>query len=141
MAVRKVLWRGGRVERPQSPHPGRLAAESVEVAVRRLGPAVLSVIFSQDVLLAVARKCSVLQGEGVGFRYRMVDDPMEIGHAFEKFERTLADLEGLGFDREDVLLDATGGTTPMRLGCSLAAMSRGISMVHQRVPQRYVDGG
>lgn len=114
--------------------------ESVEIAVRKLRPKTLGVIFSQDVLLAVAAKCSELGGEGVEFRYRMVDDPMEIGDAFAKFELILSELEELGYGREEVLLDATGGTTPMRLGCALAAMTRGISMVHQRVPQRYVDG-
>ena len=114
--------------------------ESVDIAVRELRPKILGVIFSQDVLLAVAAKCSELGGEGVEFRYRMVDDPMEIGDAFEKFELMLSELEELGYGREEVLLDATGGTTPMRLGCALAAMTRGISMVHQRVPQRYVDG-
>jgi len=114
--------------------------ESVEIAVRELRPKVLGVIFSQDVLLAVAAKCSEVGGEGVEFRYRMVDDPMEIGDAFAKFELMLSELEELGYGREEVLLDATGGTTPMRLGRALAAMTRGISMVHQRVPQRYVDG-
>jgi CRISPR-associated protein (TIGR02710 family) len=114
--------------------------ESVDIAVRELRPKVLGVIFSQDVLLAVAAKCSELRGEGVEFRYRMVDDPMEISDAFAKFELVLSELEELGYGREDILLDATGGTTPMRLGVALAAMTRGISMVHQRVPQRYVGG-
>src|SRR5215211_6622640 len=70
----------------------------------------------------------------------MVDDPMEISDAFRKFELALSDLEALGYKREEVLLDATGGTTPMRLGGALAAMTRGVRMVHQRVPQVYVDG-
>lgn len=114
--------------------------ESVEVAVRTLRPEVLAVIFSQDVLLAVAAKCSELDGEGVGFRHRMVDHPMEIQDAFAKFGLALSDLEDLGYGHEEILLDATGGTTPMRLGAALAAMTRGIGMVHQRVPQIYADG-
>lgn len=112
--------------------------ESVEIAVRKLGPEVVAVIFSQDVLLAVAQRCSEL--DGVAFRYRMVDDPMEISDSFAKFELALSDLEELGYERSEVLLDATGGTTPMRLGAALAAMTRGIGMVHQRVPQRFVGG-
>src|SRR4051794_17940755 len=114
--------------------------ESVEVAVRTLRPEVLAVIFSQDVMLAVAAKCSELGGEGVGFRYRMVDHPMEIQNAFAKFGLALSDLEDLGYGREEIRLDATGGTTPMRLGAALAAMTRGIGMIHQRVPQVYADG-
>jgi len=70
----------------------------------------------------------------------MVDSPMEIGDAFGRFEHLLSELEELGYGREEVLLDATGGTTPMRLGAALAAMTRGVEMVHQRVPQVYVDG-
>ena len=114
--------------------------ESVEVAVETSQPEVLSLIFSQEVLLAVAAKCSELSGSGVSFRHRMVDRPMEIEDAFEKFALALSDLEEMGFSHEDVLLDVTGGTTPMRVGAALAAMTRGIGMVHQRVPQRYVDG-
>jgi len=114
--------------------------ESVEVAVGTLKPEVLALIFSQDVLLAVAAKCSELSGEGVLFRHRMVDQPMEIDDAFSKFALALSDLEEMGFGYDEVLLDVTGGTTPMRVGTALAAMTRGIGMVHQRVPQRYVDG-
>jgi len=114
--------------------------ESVEVAVRTLGPEVLAVIFSQDVLLAVAAKCSELNREGLGFRHRMVDHPMEIQDAFAKFGLALSDLEDLGYRHEEILLDATGGTTPMRVGTALAAMTRGIGMVHQRVPQVYANG-
>ena len=114
--------------------------ESVEVAVETSRPEVLALIFSQDVLLAVAAKCSELSGSGVSFRHRMVDRPMEIDDAFSKFALALSDLEEMGFSHERVLLDVTGGTTPMRVGTALAAMTRGIGMVHQRVPQRYVDG-
>ncbi len=114
--------------------------ESVEVAVETSRPEVLALIFSQDVLLAVAAKCSELSGSGVSFRHRMVDQPMEIEDAFSKFALALSDLEEMGFSHEDVLLDVTGGTTPMRVGTALAAMTRGIGMVHQRVPQRYVNG-
>ena len=114
--------------------------ESVEVAVETSRPEVLALIFSQDVLLAVAAKCSELSDSGVSFRHRMVDRPMEIEDAFDKFALALSDLEEMGFSHEEVLLDVTGGTTPMRVGTALAAMTRGIGMVHQRVPQRYVDG-
>jgi CRISPR-associated protein (TIGR02710 family) len=113
--------------------------ESVEIAVRKMRPEVLAVIVSQEVLEAVVLKGSELKGE-TRLLYRMVDDPMEISDAFQKFELALSDLEALGHGRDEVLLDATGGTTPMRLGAALAAMTRGIEMVHQRVPQRYVDG-
>ena len=114
--------------------------ETVEVAVKRMRPEVLGVIVSQEILEAVTLKCSELRAEGVEFRYRMVDSPMEIGDAFSRFEHLLSELEGMGYGREEVLLDATGGTTPMRLGAALAAMTRGVGMVHQRVPQVYVGG-
>ncbi len=114
--------------------------ETVEVAVERLGPEVVGVIVSQEILETITLKCSQLRARGVEFRYRMVDSPMEIGDAFSRFEHLLSELEELGYGREEVLLDATGGTTPMRLGAALAAMTRGVAMVHQRVPQVYVDG-
>ena len=113
--------------------------ESVEIAVREMRPEVLAVIVSQEVLEAVVMKGTELKGE-TRLLYRMVDDPMEISDAFYKFELALSDLEALGYGRAEVFLDATGGTTPMRLGAALAAMTRGIEMVHQRVPQVYVDG-
>ena len=114
--------------------------ESVEIAARELKPKILGVIFSQDILLAVAAKCSELGTEGVEFRYRIVDDPMEISDAFAKFELMHSELEDVGYGREEIVLDATGGTTPIRLGCTLAAMTRGISMSHQWVPQRSCAG-
>jgi hypothetical protein len=110
----------------------------VEIAVRKMRPGVLAVIVSQEVLEAVVLKGTELKGEA-RLLYRMVDDPMEISDAFHKFELALSDLEALGYGREGLLLDTTGGTTPMRLGAALAAMTRGVEMVHQRVPQVYVD--
>lgn len=99
--------------------------ESVEIAVRQMQPEVLVVIVSQEVLEVVVLKGSELKSE-TRLLYRMVDDPMEISDAFQKFELALSDLEALGYGRDEVLLDATGGTTPMRLGAALAAMTRGI---------------
>ena len=113
--------------------------ESVEIAVQKLRPETLSVIVSQEILEAVVLKCSELKGEA-RFLYRVVGSPMEIGDSFSRFEHLLSELEGMGYGRGEVLLDATGGTTPMRLGAALAAMTRGVGMVHQRVPQVYADG-
>ncbi len=113
--------------------------ETVEVAVEKMRPETLGVIVSQEILEAVVLKCSELKGRA-RFLYRVVDSPMEIGDAFGRFEHLLSEIEGMGYGRESVLLDATGGTTPMRLGAALAAITRGIEMVHQRVPQMYVNG-
>jgi len=113
--------------------------DAVEVAVEALRPEVVGVILSQDILGPVVKKCEELEPRAI-FRYRLVDSPMEIAHSFERFEHLLSEIEGLGYPAEDVALDATGGTTPMRFGAALAAMTRGMRMVHQRVPQRYVDG-
>lgn len=113
--------------------------ESVEIAVERLEPEVVGLIVSQEILPAVVSKCSEFVGR-VRFLYRIVDSPMEIGDSFERFEHLLSELEGSGYSRGEVVLDATGGTTPMRLGAALGAMIREVPMVHQRVPQRYVEG-
>lgn len=114
--------------------------DSLEISARELRPSAVCVVVSQEVVEAVVLKGAELKGEGLRVLYRMVDDPMEISDAFSEFELALSDLEGLGYGRDEVLLDATGGTTPMRIGAALGAMTRGLSMVHQRVPQRYVDG-
>jgi len=114
--------------------------ESVGIAVEMLRPERMGIISSQEVLEAIVLRCAELKGAGVEFTYHLVDSPMEISDAFGRFERLLAELTDEGYGREEILLDATGGTTPMRLGAALAAMTRGVSMVHQRVPQRYVDG-
>ncbi|MDP9486943.1 MAG: TIGR02710 family CRISPR-associated CARF protein [Actinomycetota bacterium] len=113
--------------------------DAVEVALRTLRPEVAGLIASQDIVGPVAAKCEEFKSQ-VLFRYRLVDSPMEIGDSFERFEHLLSELEGLGYGAGDVVLDASGGTTPMRFGAALAAMTRGIRMVHQRVPQDYVDG-
>ena len=114
--------------------------EPVELAVEEFEPEVVGLILSQDILPPVVMKTQEL-GAGRKFLYRIVDSPMEIGNSFERFEHLLSELEGMGYVPEEVLLDVTGGTTPMRFGAALAAMSRNMRMVHQRVPQRFVDGG
>ena len=114
--------------------------ESVRIAVEKLRPERMGIISSQEVLEAIVLRCVELKGSGVKFTYHLVDSPMEISDAFGRFERLLSELEGEGYGRDEILLDATGGTTPMRLGAALAAMTRGVGMVHQRVPQQYVDG-
>ncbi len=113
--------------------------DAIEVALRARRPEVVGLIASQDIVGPVAAKCEEFKSQ-VLFRYRLVDSPMEIGDSFERFEHLLSELETLGYGAGDVVLDASGGTTPMRFGAALAAMTRGIRMVHQRVPQDYVDG-
>ncbi|CAN5893695.1 TIGR02710 family CRISPR-associated CARF protein [soil metagenome] len=113
--------------------------DAIEIAVQELEPEIVGVIVSHDILGPVVMKCEEL-GPRAKFRYRLVDSPMEIGHSFERFEHLLSELEELGYAPEDVVLDVTGGTTPMRFGAALAAMTRGMRMIHQRVPQRFVDG-
>jgi CRISPR-associated protein (TIGR02710 family) len=113
--------------------------DAIEIAVQELKPEAVGLILSQDILGPVVMKCEEL-GPRAKFRYRLVDSPMEIGNSFERFEHLLSEIQGFGYAPEDVILDVTGGTTPMRFGAALAAMTRGMRMVHQRVPQRFVDG-
>lgn len=113
--------------------------DAVRTAVEALGPEVVGIISSQDFLGPVARTCEELESQAM-FRYRLVDSPMEIHDSFERLEHLFSELESLGYSAEDVVLDASGGTTPMRLGAALAAMQRGIRMVHQRVVQHYRAG-
>jgi CRISPR-associated protein (TIGR02710 family) len=113
--------------------------DTIELAVEEFEPEMVGVILSQDILGPIVTKCEELTPR-TSFRYRIVDSPMEISHSFERFEHLLSELESLGYTPQDVVLDVTGGTTPMRFGAALAAMTRGMRMVHQRVPQRFVDG-
>ncbi|CAN5169117.1 hypothetical protein BH24ACT19_BH24ACT19_04440 [soil metagenome] len=112
----------------------------VRDAVEYLHPETIGVIVSQEVLEDVVLVCLELRDRGVDFIYKLVDSPMEIEDAFEKFEHLLSELENIGYTRDIILLDPTGGTTPMRIGAALAAMTRGIEMVHQRVDQHRVAG-
>ncbi len=114
--------------------------DSLEVAAEKLSPEVIGIIASQNILKDVVLKCAELEnrdGSNVGFEFQLVDSAMEIGDAFGRFVRLLDGFTAKGYEHADILLDATGGTTPMRLGAALAAMSRGIEMVHQRWPQYY----
>ena len=113
--------------------------DTIELAVKEFEPEMVGVILSQDILGPIVAKCTELE-PSTSFLYRIVDSPMEISHSFERFEHLLSELESLAYTPQDVVLDVTGGTTPMRFGAALAAMTRGMRMVHQRVPQRFVDG-
>jgi hypothetical protein len=114
--------------------------ERVEIAVKKLQPGVVGLIVSQEMLISVAIKNRELEDQGVRFLFHIVDSPMKIEDSFERFEHLISELKDLGYGPENVILDATGETTPMRLGAALAAMTRGMRMVHQRVPLSYVDG-
>ena len=113
--------------------------DAVDVAVEKMGPKIIGLISSQNIHAKIVQRAIDLEGRA-RFLHGIVDSPMEIQHAFGRFEYLLELLEEEGYGQEDVVLDATGGTTPMRLGAVFAAMQRGIRMVHQRFPQRYVDG-
>jgi CRISPR-associated protein (TIGR02710 family) len=113
--------------------------DTIELAVQEFEPEIVGVILSQDILSPIVAKCTQLEPR-TSFLYRIVDSPMEISHSFERFEHLFSELEGVGYTPQDVVLDVTGGTTPMRFGAALAAMTRGMRMIHQRVPQRFVKG-
>ena len=71
-----------------------------------------------------------------------LDEAMEIGEAFKRFDRVLAQFQRMGYGNRDILLDATGGTTPLRVGAALAAMMRNVKIMHQWVRRdRYTGGG
>jgi CRISPR-associated protein (TIGR02710 family) len=113
--------------------------DTINLAVEKLEPEKVGVILSHDILGPIVTKCTELEPRTT-FLYRIVDSPMEISHSFERFEHLLSELESLGYTPQDVILDVTGGTTPMRFGAALAAMTRGMRMVHQRVPQQFIEG-
>jgi CRISPR-associated protein (TIGR02710 family) len=113
--------------------------EAIDTAVEALRPEVVGVISSQDVMGAVGKKSEEL-GSRTIFRFRLVDSPIEIHDSFERFEHLFSELEELGYTADEVVLDASGGTTPMRLGAALAANTRGIQIVYQKVIQRYLAG-
>ncbi|WP_119065767.1 TIGR02710 family CRISPR-associated CARF protein [Rubrobacter indicoceani] len=113
--------------------------EAVEAAVEQLSPEIVAVITSQGIAGDVAVECQRLK-DRVKFLYAIVDSPMEIQHSFGRFEHLFGLLEERGYPAKDVVLDATGGTTTMRLGTALAAISKGVRMVHQRVHMDLVDG-
>jgi hypothetical protein len=113
--------------------------DAVEIALEKVRPEVIGLLSSQKIHGKIALKAAELE-DRARFLHAIVDSPMEIRDAFERFEYLLSEIEKLGYGYEDLLLDATGGTTPMRLGAALAAMTRGIGMVHQQVDQRYEGG-
>ena len=113
----------------------------VRDAVEQIGPEFIGLIVSQQVLEEVVLVCAELrEREAAQFSYRLVGSPMDIGDTFREFESLLFELEGLGYERDSAFLDPTGGTTPMRIGSALAAMTRGVKMLHQQAPQQRVEG-
>ena len=112
----------------------------VREAVEHLHPEVVGLILSEEILEHMVPVSKELRADNsVDFRYSLVEQPMEIEDAFGEFEHLLSELKAWGTPGEH-LLDPTGGTTPMRFGVALAAMTRGIRMIHQRAPQSYVNG-
>jgi hypothetical protein len=118
-----------------------LRAKAVENAVDHLQPKAVTVVTSQESLEEIIVGCSTLRQRGVDFKYQPLDEAMEIAESFKRFDRVLAQFQRTGYSNRDILLDATGGTTPLRVGAALAAMMRNVKIVHQRVRRdRYVGG-
>lgn len=111
--------------------------DAIERAVDSLSPEVVAVISSQQIHGEVVGECLRLR-DRAKFVYGIVDSPMDIRDAFDRFKHHFMELQNLGYPPESIVLDATGGTTTMRLGPALAAISEGVRMVHQRVPM-YLD--
>jgi hypothetical protein len=106
-----------------------LRAKAVENAVHHLQPKVVTVVTSQESLEEIIVGCSPLRQLGVDFKYQALDEAMEIAGAFRRFDRALSQFQRMGYGNRDVLLDATGGTTPLRVGAALAAMMRNVKIV------------
>jgi CRISPR-associated protein (TIGR02710 family) len=119
-----------------------LRAKAVENAVDHLQPKAVTVVTSQESLEEIIVGCSGLRQTGVNFKYQPLDEAMEIAESFKRFDRVLAQFQRAGYSNREILLDATGGTTPLRVGAALAAMMRNVKIVHQRVRRdRYTGGG
>ena len=119
-----------------------LRAKAVENAVDHLQPKAVTVVTSQESLEEIIVGCSGLRQRGVDFKYQPLDEAMEIAESFKRFDRVLAQFQRAGYSNREIFLDATGGTTPLRVGAALAAMMRNVKIVHQRVRQdRYAGGG
>jgi hypothetical protein len=76
--------------------------------------------------------CSGLETERSNGKV-LLDEAMEIGEAYKRFDRVLRQFQRMGYGNRDILLDATGGGMPLRVGAALAAMMRKAKIVHQRV--------
>ena len=66
-------------------------------------------------------------------RTRCCSRRREIGEAYKRFDGVLTQFQRMGYGNSDILIDATGGATPLRVGAALAAMMRNVKIVHQRV--------
>jgi hypothetical protein len=87
--------------------------EGIRVAVEHLHPEIVGVILSEQIIEHAVPVCSELRADkGVDFQYSLVERPFDIDDAFEKFEYLLSKLEAKGYDRNDILVDPTSGTTP-----------------------------
>lgn len=119
-----------------------LRAKAVENAVGQLQPKVVAVVTAQESMDEMFDGCMQLRQGGVDFKWHPMDEAMEIAEAFRRFDRVLSQFQRMGYGHREILLDATGGTTPLRVGAALAAMMRNVKIVHQRVRRdRYVGGG
>lgn len=111
----------------------------IGAAVEKFSPSAIGIICSQEVIGDIASAALEFSSETI-FMYGIVDSALEINSSFDRFSYLYETFLKQGYSTEEITLDATGGTTPMRLGAALGAMSRGIPMVHQRVYQKYEHG-
>ena len=91
-----------------------LRAKAVETAIDHLQPKMVAVVTAQESMDDLFVGCMPFRERGVEFNWHPMDDSMQIGEAFRRFDRVLAQFQRRGYNNSEILLDATGG--PRRLG-------------------------
>ncbi len=118
-----------------------LRTRAIENAVQHLRPESVTVVTSQESLMDITDGCAEIRRRVGNFRVQPLDEAMRADEAFKRFDHELSRLQRRGYEHKDILLDATGGTTPLRVGAALAALMRNVTIVHQRVKQDQYVGG
>jgi hypothetical protein len=85
-----------------------LRAKAVETAIDHLQPKMVAVVTSQESIDDVFVGCMPLRERGVEFKWHPMDDSMQIGESFRRFDRVLAQFQRSGYSNSEILLDATG---------------------------------
>ena len=91
-----------------------LRAKAVETAIDHLQPKMVAVVTAQESIDVMLMGCMPFRERGVEFKWHPVDDSMQIGEAFRRFDRVLAQFQRSGYSNGEILLDATG--VPRRSG-------------------------
>ncbi len=118
------------------------STKPIERSIFEHRPEFVSFFASQDTCDLIAQIKSSLEAQGVSIKSEvtLADDVNDLLHCHEKAEEAVQRVMRRGYERDNVIVDYTGGTKNMSVALALAAITHGVSFSYVGGSERTKSG-